>query len=97
MTTASDLQVTHNPDASRYELFLNGERIGYTDYRLGEGHILFTYIEVDPSLQGQGFASHLTKAALDDSRDRGLQIAARCPFIVDYLEMHPEYRSTPRV
>lgn len=96
MTDQAELNVVHNPDESRYELFLNGERVGFTDYRLGDGHILFTYIEVDPALQGQGLASHLTKQALDDSKERGLQIGARCPFIVDYLEMHPEYRSTPR-
>lgn len=91
MNEAEDLRVEHNPGESRYELFLNGERIGYTDYRLNDGRILFTYIEVDPALQGQGLASHLTKVALDDSRDKGLHIAARCPFIVDYLDMHPEY------
>jgi predicted GNAT family acetyltransferase len=91
MADENNLKVEHKPDESRYELFLNGERIGFTDYRLGDGRIVFTYIEVDPALQGQGLASHLTKAALDDSRDRGLQIGARCPFIVDYLEMHPEY------
>ena len=85
------LRIEHNPDESRYELFSDGERIGYTDYRLGDGTILFTYIEVEPALQGQGLASHLTKAALDDARDRGLKISARCPFIVDYLETHPEY------
>ena len=87
----SELRVEHNAVESRYDLFLKGERIGYTDYRLSDGRILFTYIEVDPALQGQGLASHLTKAALDDARDRGLKISARCPFIVDYLEMHPEY------
>lgn len=87
----NDLRVEHNPEGSRYDLFLNGDRIGYTDYRLGDGSILFTYIEVDPALQGQGLASQLTKWALDDARDRGLKISARCPFIVDYLEMHPEY------
>jgi predicted GNAT family acetyltransferase len=87
----NDLRIEHNPGESRYEMFRDGERIGYTDYRLGEGTILFTYIEVEPALQGQGLASHLTKAALDDARDRGLKISARCPFIVDYLDMHPEY------
>jgi hypothetical protein len=91
MSQNEDLRVVHNPDERRYELFLNGERIGFTDYRADDGRILFTYIEVDPALQGQGFASHLTKAALDDARDKGLQISARCPFIVDFLETHPEY------
>jgi predicted GNAT family acetyltransferase len=91
MVAEEQLRVEHNPGESRYELFLDGERIGYTDYRAGDGRILFTYIEIEPALQGRGLASRLTKAALDDARDQGLQISARCPFIVDYLEMHPEY------
>jgi predicted GNAT family acetyltransferase len=91
----ADPRVVDNKDASRYELFEGDRRIGFADYRLAEGSILFTYIEIEPALQGRGLATTLTEAALNDARLRELEISARCPFIVDYLDQHPEY-VTPR-
>jgi uncharacterized protein len=87
----ADLRVEDNKEASRYELYEEDRLLGFTDYRLSEGSILFTYIEIEPALQGRGLASTLTEAALNDARARQLSISARCPFIVDYLDQHPEY------
>jgi predicted GNAT family acetyltransferase len=87
----SELRVEDNKEAARYELFEADRLIGFADYRLGEGSILFTYIEIEPALQGRGLATTLTEAALNDARSRELKISARCPFIVDYLDQHPEY------
>jgi len=86
-----DLEVIDNQEASRYELFDGEQRLGFADYKFVPGRILFTYIEVDPVLQGHGLGSILTEAALEDCRDRGLQVTASCPFIIDYLRDHPEY------
>ena len=88
---AQDFSVVDNKEANRYELFAGQQRLGFADYKLTPGRILFTYIEVDPVLQGQGLGSALTKAALKDCRARGLSVSARCPFIADYLRDHPEY------
>ena len=86
-----ELRVEDNKAASRYELFEADRLAGFVDYRLAEGSILFTYIEIEPALQGRGLATTLTEAALNDARQRELKISARCPFIVDYLDQHPEY------
>jgi predicted GNAT family acetyltransferase len=87
----ADLRVEDNKEASRFELYEGDRLAGFADYRLAEGSILFTYIEIEPALQGRGLASTLTEAALNDARARELSISARCPFIVDYLDQHPEY------
>jgi len=94
-TDDQGFRVTDDREAARYELYLEEERVGFADYQLGEGRIHFTYIEVDPALQGRGLASMLTEAALKDAQSRGLSITARCPFIVDYLDTHPEYTTPP--
>jgi len=91
MDMAEELRVIDNTEENRYELFEGERRLGFADYRLAEGSILFTYIEVEPALQGRGLATTLTEAALTDARERGLAISARCPFIADYLDQHPEY------
>jgi uncharacterized protein len=83
--------VADNPAESRYEMKVGEDLIGFAEYKLSEGHILFTYIEIDPVLQGRMLGSSLTAAALDDCRTRGLSVSATCPFIVDYLRNHPEY------
>jgi predicted GNAT family acetyltransferase len=30
-------------------------------------------------------------AALDDARERGLEVVPLCPFIARYIQRHPEY------
>jgi uncharacterized protein len=85
------LRVVDNPKASRYELW-NGERLlGFADYRTWPDRVLFPYVEIDEMMQGRGFGSILTAAALDDCRARGLRVEATCPFVVDFLRQHPEY------
>jgi uncharacterized protein len=92
---ADELRVVEKRDLNRYELYEDETLLGFADYRLNDGSILFTHIEIEPALQGRGLATKLTEAALNDARERDLSISARCPFIVDYLDQHPEYL-TPR-
>ena len=33
---------------------------------------------------------------LDDLRQRGYSYTAACPFVVAYLQRHPEYQETPQ-
>lgn len=93
MTGSDDeeLKVTDNPDAQRYELFVNGTRAGFTDYRLLPGRIVFRHTEVSPEFQGRGLAAHLAAAELDDARARGLMVTPVCPYVARYIEEHPEY------
>ena len=93
MTGSDDerLEVTDNPEAQRYELFVDGTRAGFTDYRLLPGRIIFRHTEVSPEFQGRGLAAHLAGAELDDARARGLMVTPTCPYVARYIEEHPEY------
>jgi predicted GNAT family acetyltransferase/glutaredoxin len=84
--------VTDNPDASRYELRLNGRLIGLAAYRRRPGRVTITHTEVDEACSGRGFGSMLARAVLDDARARGERVLPLCPFIAGYIERHPEYR-----
>ncbi len=89
---AGETSVVNVPEANRYELLLDGRRIGLLAYRQREDRVAFTHTEVSPSCQGRGFGGRLAAAALDDARRRGLLVVPLCPFITAYVQGHPEYR-----
>lgn len=43
---------------------------------------------VDSSLQGQGVAGRLVRAAVDDIKKQGGQVRAACSYAVKWLEKH---------
>jgi predicted GNAT family acetyltransferase/glutaredoxin len=88
----AEAEVVDVPDASRYELRLDGRLIGLAAYRRRDGRIAFIHTEVDESCEGRGYGSRLAAAALDDARRQGLEIVPLCPFIAHYIERHPEYQ-----
>jgi predicted GNAT family acetyltransferase/glutaredoxin len=86
-----DAEVVNVPEAHRYELLLDGERIGELAYRQRNDRIAFTHTNVNPGYEGRGFGSRLAGAALDDARRQGLAVAPLCPFIAWYIDQHPEH------
>jgi predicted GNAT family acetyltransferase len=90
--SVDDAVVVDVPQASRYELRLDGRLIGLAAYRRRDSRVAFTHTEVDETLTGRGFGSRLAQAALEDARRRGLEVVPLCPFIAYYIEQHPEFR-----
>ncbi|MFN8573306.1 MAG: GNAT family N-acetyltransferase [Gemmatimonadaceae bacterium] len=87
---AESFDVRDNPDASQFEVTVDGH-LAVSQYRLGDGRIVFTHTEVPAELSGRGVGSALARAALDQARERGLRVEPRCPFVARYIERHPEY------
>lgn len=87
-----DLTVRDRPDAARYEITADGATAGFLTYRLSDATITLLHAEVDPARERRGIGSQLVAGALDDARARGLTVRPVCPFVVAYLERHPEYR-----
>ena len=88
----SDISVADNPAAHRYELHVDGELAAFTHYRLDKDRIVFLHTETLDGYAGHGLGGRLARAALDDSRARGLHVVPRCPFIARYIVEHPEYQ-----
>jgi hypothetical protein len=86
-----DLRVENQPERSRYELRRGDELIGFADYRPRAGGIAITHTEVQDEYEGRGFGTHLAQAALDDARERGLEVDPLCPFVAHFMRLHPEY------
>lgn len=84
----ADPAVTDNAEAHRYEITVDGAAAGFIDYHdRGERRSL-NHTQIDPAYEGQGLASTIARAALDDIRSRGLVVLPYCPFVRSYIDRH---------
>ncbi|MFY0407241.1 GNAT family N-acetyltransferase [Solicola sp. PLA-1-18] len=84
-------QVTHVPDASRFDLLVDGERVGLLDYARDGDTWALTHTEVDPSLGGRGLGATLVLGALEAIDAEGGSVLPLCPFVPRVLRDHPEH------
>ena len=84
--------VAANEDESRYEIVVDDELAGFSEFTAHGDVLTFTHTEVFPEFGGQGLATTLVREALDDVRAKGLRIHATCPFVRAFLQKHPEYQ-----
>lgn len=87
---ASEFQVRHNPQASRFETQVDGQP-ARCDYRMHEGVMHLVHTEVPPALEGRGIGAALVRAALEYASAEGLRVRPRCSFVSAYLARHPEF------
>ena len=88
---AADIRVIDVPDRSRFEIRVDGEVAGFTQYRRRPGLISFIHTQTDPRFEGQGLASQLVRTALSEARSQGLSVLPFCPFVRAYIAGHTEY------
>jgi predicted GNAT family acetyltransferase len=84
--------VTENPERHRYEIYLDGELAGFTMFTLDGDVAIMPHTKIDPEYKGHGLATTLIGSALDDLRERRVTVVARCPFVREFIEKHPEYQ-----
>ena len=92
MDRAGDIEIVDNEADQRYEAWLDGELGGIIAYLPEDGWLVLDHTEVLPAFEGRGVASGLARAALDDARARGLYVNPQCPFVMGYIQRHPEYK-----
>jgi uncharacterized protein len=86
-----EIEVKDNPAQNRFEATIEGHA-AIIDYKLGPGEITVLHTEVPKELEGRGIAGAMTKFALEQIRERGLQLIPLCPYMRAYLKKHPEYQ-----
>ena len=84
-------EVRDDEAAQHYEVLVDGGHAGLAHYRIAGRGRVFDHTEIDDEFEGRGLGSVLARGALDDVIARGIPFAATCPFIVRFLERHPEY------
>lgn len=88
----SDPQLSKNPAAQRYEIHLDGERIGFVAYRRDGDVVDLPHTEVNPLHGGQGHAARVVEFALRDIEESGLRVTPTCPYIARFIERRPEFQ-----
>jgi predicted GNAT family acetyltransferase len=92
--------VNELPEESIFEITGDeGQRIGVIHYHLRDGALVMTGTEVQPEVQGRGVGSSLVGGALDQVRATGRAVVPVCPFIIYFINEHPEYTDlvAPRI
>jgi predicted GNAT family acetyltransferase len=79
------------PERERFELEVDGEIVGFVQYRRRPGAVAFLHTEIDPGHEGSGLGSVLVAGALDEVRRTGGHVLPLCPFVRSFIERHPEY------
>jgi predicted GNAT family acetyltransferase len=83
--------IIHNADEQRYEIAVDGILAGFTQAFENGDVVTFPHTEIFDQFEGQGLASELVTAALDDVRVRGKKVIATCPYVKRFIDKHPEY------
>ena len=93
----TDPRFRDDPARKRYQLMVGDEEVGYIEYDpVGETSILIKHTEVLPGHEGQGLGSQLVRSALDHIRAQGKSVIPICPYALNYVRRHPEYRELVR-
>ena len=92
--TLGPVEIANNETGARWEATLDGDVVGFAEYKIKPGRVIFTHTEVDEAHEGQGIASKLARAALDDAVARELRITIYCPFFNSYVKRHTQYASS---
>lgn len=84
-------ELTHEPDANRYVLRIDGALAATLDYRVTGGLVSFTRTFTTPALRGQGLAGVVTEFAVNDVESTtSLRIVPMCWYVGEWFDKHPE-------
>jgi len=84
-------ELTHEPDAQRYVLRIDGQIVAVADYRINGSAISFNHTYTAPHLRGNGYAGDVVAFAVDDveaNSDR--HIVPMCWYVGEWFDKHPE-------
>ncbi|WP_190812514.1 GNAT family N-acetyltransferase [Saccharopolyspora pogona] len=85
-------QIVRNAvERHRYEISVDGELAGFTEYVDRDGQRVFYHTEIDDRFAGRGLATALISDALSDTRTEGKRIVPVCPFVAKYLRKHDDF------
>jgi predicted GNAT family acetyltransferase len=83
--------VADNPSASRFEMTIDDELVGYLDYREERGAYAIPHTRIFPQFRHRGLGSELVVGFLEAVRERRGTVLPYCPFVPKVIREHPEF------
>lgn len=81
----------HEPDASRYALYIDGELAAAADYTQLGSTRSFDHTFTDPALRGRGLAGRIVEFAMDDVEATSTHaVSPDCSYVSAWFAKHPE-------
>jgi hypothetical protein len=84
-------ELSHEPDARRYVLRVDGAIASVVDYRVLGDSIALTRTFTNPPYRGHGLASEIVKFAVDDiEATTKFHIVPSCWYVEEWFDRHPD-------
>ena len=84
-------EFSHEADAQRYTLRLDGQIAAVADYRINGNAISFHHTFTQPNLRGRGLAGEVVEFAVNDvEKTSTRRVVPMCWYVADWFEQHPE-------
>jgi predicted GNAT family acetyltransferase len=85
-----EVPIANNAAAHRFEARFP-EGVAMLKYHYDrDGSLSLDHTEVPSARRHHGIAARLAEAAMDFARARNLRVISVCPYVIAYLEEHPE-------
>ena len=88
--TTERIDVARNDAQGRYDITVNGELAGFTEFVDHGGQRIFPHTELDEKFAGRGLSSTLVRDALADTRAAGKRVVAVCPLVAKWVTKHAD-------
>ena len=89
--STSPVVISEDPERQRFEAHVDGELAAFLEYVPFTGGIVAMHTQTLPAFQGRGIAGQLVGGVLERLRADGRRLEPRCPYVVRFMERHPEY------
>ena len=84
-------EITHEPDANRYTLTVDGELVCVVDYSRNGNSISLTRTYTLPPHRGHGYAGELVEYVVNDiEKTSSARIVPSCWYVSDWFEKHTD-------
>ena len=84
-------ELSHDTDARRYTLRVDGKLVSAADYSVNGDAISFTHTFTDPMKRGHGHAGEVVSYAIDDvERNTDYRVVPMCWYVAKWFDEHPE-------
>ncbi|MGB3302492.1 GNAT family N-acetyltransferase [Gordonia sp. (in: high G+C Gram-positive bacteria)] len=84
-------EVVRNDEQGRYDILVNGELAGFTEFVDKGPQRIFPHTELDERFSGRGLSSILVSQALADTRTAGQRVVPVCPLVARWVSKHDEF------
>jgi len=84
--------IIRNEKEHRFELW-TGDLVSFVTYNIKDNMLILFHTEVPEELSGNGIATKLAAYVLNYGKEHHYKLKVYCPFILKYIERHPEWKA----